>query len=58
MYKAEIALKQTKILVGSSWQPITPGMSVQAEIRTGKRRAIDFFLSPFLRYRDESLRER
>lgn len=58
IYKAEITLKQTRILIGSSWQRITPGMSVQAEIHTGKRRAISFFLSPFLRYQDESLRER
>ncbi|MGI9426358.1 MAG: HlyD family type I secretion periplasmic adaptor subunit [Hyphomicrobiaceae bacterium] len=58
VYKAEISLKETRILVGKAWQKITPGMSVQAEIQTGKRRAISFFLSPFLRYRDESLRER
>lgn len=58
VYKAEIALDEHRIRVGSAWQPITPGMSVQAEIQTGKRRAIDYFLSPLLRYRDESLKER
>lgn len=58
VYKAEIALKQTRILVGSGWQDVVPGMSVSAEVHTGKRRVISFFLSPFLRYRDESLRER
>jgi len=58
VYKAEIALKQDRILVGSEWVALAPGMAVQAEIRTGERRAIDYFLSPVLRYRDESLRER
>ena len=58
IYKAEISLKQNKILVGKRWQPLAPGMSAQAEIKTGDRSIISFFLSPFLRYRDEALRER
>lgn len=58
VYKTEIALKETRILVGSKWVPLAPGMSVQAEIKTGDRSIISFFLSPFLRYRDEALCER
>lgn len=58
VYKAEIALKQYQILVGSKWVALTPGMSVQAEIGTGHRKAIDYFLSPLIKYRDEALRER
>ena len=38
--------------------PLTAGMAVTAEIKTGKRRVIDYVLEPVLRYRDESLRER
>ncbi len=37
---------------------LAPGMSVTADIVVGKRRVIDYFLGPLLRYRDESLRER
>lgn len=37
---------------------VTAGMSVTADIRTDERRMIDYFLSPMLRYKDESLRER
>ncbi len=37
---------------------LTPGMAVTAEIKTGKRRVIEYVLDPVLRYRDESLRER
>jgi len=33
-------------------------MEVTVEIKTGKRRLIEFFLSPLLQYKDESLRER
>jgi hemolysin D len=58
VYKAVISLKQDRILVGSKWVELAPGMSVQAEIKTGDRRVISYFLSPLLRYRDESLRER
>ena len=37
---------------------LTPGMAMTAEIKTGKRRVIEYVLDPVLRYRDESLRER
>lgn len=37
---------------------LTPGMAVTAEIKTGRRRLIEYVLDPVLRYRDESLRER
>jgi len=33
-------------------------MAVTAEIKTGQRRIIEFLLSPLLRYKQESLRER
>ena len=37
---------------------LTPGMKATAEIKTGHRRLIEYFLSPLMRYRDESLWER
>jgi hemolysin D len=37
---------------------LTPGMAVTAEIKTGRRRVIEYLLDPVLRYRDESFRER
>jgi hemolysin D len=33
-------------------------MSVSVEIKTGRRRLIEFFLSPLLKYGQESIRER
>ena len=58
VYPARVVLKQTQILVGERWVDLAPGMSVTAEVKTGERRTIEFFLSPFLRYQDEALRER
>jgi HlyD family type I secretion membrane fusion protein len=58
VYKAEVTLAADRILVDRTWVPLATGMAVQAEIKTGDRRVISYFLSPLLRYRDESLRER
>jgi hemolysin D len=37
---------------------LAPGMAVTVEIKTGQRRIIEYLMSPLLRYRQESLRER
>lgn len=37
---------------------LVPGMAALVEVKTGKRRIIDFFLSPVLEYKQSSLRER
>ena len=37
---------------------VRPGMLVRVEVRLGRRRLLDFLLSPLQRYRDESARER
>ncbi|EQD71732.1 type I secretion membrane fusion protein, HlyD family protein, partial [mine drainage metagenome] len=43
---AHIALERTTLRVDGRAEPITPGMAVTAEIRTGRRRVIDYLLSP------------
>ena len=58
VYAARVGLGKKRILVGDRWVALTPGMAVTVEVKTGKRKLIEFFLSPFLRYRDEALRER
>jgi hemolysin D len=35
-----------------------PGMAATVEIKTDQRRRIEYLLSPLLRYKQESLRER
>ena len=57
IYKAKIKLNDDK----SSKQnrlKLLPGMSVSAEITTGQRRIIEFFLDPLMTKADESLKVR
>jgi hemolysin D len=57
-YVARVTLFQTTVDTEEGPLPLEPGMSVTAEIKTGRRRVISYLLSPLLRYRHESLRER
>lgn len=58
VYAARISLDRDTISIEGRGVRLTSGMAVTAEIKTGKRRLIEFILSPLLRYRDEALRER
>jgi hemolysin D len=58
LYAARIALETTRIEVEGRMVDLAPGMAVTAEIKTGERRIIEFVLSPLLRYKQQSLRER
>ena len=58
VFKMRLELQQNSIQVEDKLVKLSPGMSVTTEIKTGKRRLIEFFLSPLLRYRQESVRER
>lgn len=58
VYMARVAPEQTKLKVNGHWVKLMPGMAVTVEVKTGKRRLIEYFLSPLLRYQDESVRER
>lgn len=58
-YAARVALDRTTISIDNGREvPITPGMNVAVEIKTGKRRLIEYFLSPLARAFDSSVRER
>ncbi len=58
VYQARIRLDADRITADGREIRLSPGMSVVAEIKTGKRRVIEFFLSPLLRHGKESLGER
>lgn len=58
VYPATIKLRQTSILVDGVEVPLSPGMSIVAEIKTGRRRLIDFILSPIREVTSDSMRER
>jgi hemolysin D len=58
VYKMRVSMKQDSLRVNGRQVTLSPGMTVTVESRTGTRRLIEFFLSPLLRYADESVRER
>jgi hemolysin D len=58
VYAARVKLAKTSLNVDGKTVNLSPGMAVTAEIKTGKRRVIEYFLAPLLQYGEESLRER
>lgn len=58
IYAARVALSRATMAVEEKTVNLTSGMAVTVEIKTGKRRLIEYFLSPLLQYENESLRER
>lgn len=58
MYAARVALDRPQLEVEGRMVDLTPGMAVTVEIKTGTRRLIEYLMSPLLRYKHESLRER
>lgn len=58
VYVTRVLLKETQMMVNNKMVNLSPGMSVTVEVKIGKRRIIEYFLSPLLRYKQESIRER
>lgn len=58
VYPATITLDVTEIKVDGMMRPLSPGMAVSVEIKTGKRRIIDYFWSPVAQIASETLQER
>jgi hemolysin D len=49
---------ESRLLLAGQAAPLQAGMTVQADIRTDRRRVIEFFLSPVIKYMDEGLKVR
>ncbi|MGJ4950072.1 HlyD family type I secretion periplasmic adaptor subunit [Bradyrhizobium sp. HKCCYLS20291] len=58
IYSARVSLDEKQMQVEGKMVALAPGMAVTVEIKTGTRRIIEYVMSPLLRYRQESLRER
>ena len=58
IFPSRLTLLDNKILADGQVVQLKPGMSVTAEIKTGKRRVIEYLLSPVMKYLNESMRER
>ena len=58
IYPVRVRLNAADMDIDGKRMVMVPGMAANAEIITGNRRVIDYILSPILRYRHESGRER
>lgn len=58
IYSARVKLSRSTVQLEQKTVNLSPGMAATAEIKTGRRRVIEYFLSPLMQYKDESLRER
>lgn len=58
VYAARIKLNKRHLMINGKNQAIGPGLQVQAEIKTGERRIIQYLLSPIAKTMDEAGRER
>jgi HlyD family type I secretion membrane fusion protein len=57
-YTARVTFDQTTMNVDGKAVKLAPGMAATVEIKTGKRKLIEFLLSPLMKMTDEAGRER
>ena len=58
IYRTRLSLAKNAPMVDKTPTQLMPGMAVAAEISTGQRRLIEFFMAPLLRAKQESMGER
>lgn len=58
IYSSRVQMDRAWMQVENKRVTLTPGMAVTVEVKIGRRRVIEYFLSPLMAYRKESLRER
>ncbi len=58
VFPTRVKLNKASLLIDGVIVNLSPGMSLSAEIKTGKRRVIDYLLSPLQQHTTEALRER
>jgi hypothetical protein len=58
IYSSRVKLAKSSIQVENKPVNLTPGMAVTVEIKTEKRRVIEYFLTPLMQHANESLRDK
>lgn len=58
IYSTKVVLDRNTIFVDGKTMPLSAGMSVNVEIKTGTRRVIEYVLSPLVQHQREALHER
>jgi hemolysin D len=56
VYEVYVNPLTTHLMVDGVKTPIASGMSLTAEIKVGKRRIIEFFIYPLIKYLDEGIK--
>lgn len=57
IYPVRIELKTDMMKIDHQNVKLMPGMTCSADVKIGKRRLIEYIISPMIRYKDEALRE-
>jgi hemolysin D len=55
VYNIDVQLEKTMLIVENEERKLKPGLSLSAEINIGKRRIIEFFIYPLVKYLDEGM---
>ena len=58
VYAARVSLDRTQMQIDENLVNLSPGMAVTVEIKTGSRSILSYLLSPLMKYKQETLRER
>jgi hemolysin D len=58
VYSVRVKMEKSSLDIDGTKVALSPGMAVSVEIKTGRRRVIEYFLSPLMSHTSESLRER
>ena len=58
IYIMQVKMEKNTIRVNGKELKLIPGMQVTAEVQTGKRKIVEFFMAPLLKAKAESIRER
>jgi hemolysin D len=58
VYATKVSLAKNSIFVEGKTLPLSAGMAVNVEIKTGTRRVIEYVLSPLMQHQHEAMRER
>jgi hemolysin D len=55
VYTVYVTPVQHTLLIDGHWQPLTTGLSLTAEIKTGQRHIIEFFIYPLIKHLNEGM---
>ena len=58
VFPARVRLRRASLVIDGVGVQLTPGMNLSVEIKTGRRRVIDYLLSPLQTHAGEAMRER